>query len=189
MQEPHLTSSPHRQDAPILPPFDLEPKQEIANIRDSPISGSFPLLSSRRPAAAMAAVPFGDHITNTSSCHIATTPSTPTAVATPPRSRTLSPKKLSREPTTAFNNVHSSNPDHVPPALRSFLGPLRVPTLHLAPVFIKYGFDSEGALDFLSEIPLKDWEDMRAEILQHGRLASWLAIQHALERRARTLQL
>ena len=74
-----------------------------------------------------------------------------------------------------------------PLELRNFLSSLRVNQEHLAPIFIKYGFDSDIALDFLCEIPLVDWADMKQEIIEGGRLIGWLAIQRGLLERAQTL--
>jgi hypothetical protein len=76
----------------------------------------------------------------------------------------------------------------IPPDLHAFLSSLRVNQESLAPIFIKYGFDTNNALDFLCEIPVSDWKDMKQEIVKQGRLVGWLAVQKGLQQRARAMQ-
>lgn len=73
------------------------------------------------------------------------------------------------------------------PELRRFLASLRVSQEHLAPIFIKYGFVTDDALDFLCEIPVMDWADMKDEIVMHGLLVGWLAVEKGLQERMHAL--
>ena len=73
----------------------------------------------------------------------------------------------------------------IPSALQAFLATLRVPSEHLAPIFIRQRMTTDDTLDLLCEAPSGELEGIKKEILEEGRLAGWLAVQKGLEERAR----
>ena len=77
----------------------------------------------------------------------------------------------------------------IPAPIKAFLDTLTIPLGHLARIFVDNGFDSDVGLDLLCQLPPdNNWEDMKNQIIQHGRLVGWLAIRQGLEQRQARLR-
>ena len=108
----------------------------------------------------------------------------------PPQAYASSSSSPSPAPTLNGDALNAEIPEiPISLALQNFLDGLTIPSRHLAPIFIHHGFNSEVTLDLLCEFsPEGNWDYLKHDILMHGRLAGWLAVQHGLQQRAKSLQ-
>ena len=145
--------------------------------------------SSKRPELAKTERSLPDNSLTAVSAPVVRAPPTSSPVSLPVASASAGP---SRDQSSSSVNTMSGTPATncpIPSALKAFFDTTRVPLDHLAPIFVRNGFDNDATLDLLCELPPEGhWEDMKNEILQQGRLAGWLAVQKGLLQRAKMLQ-
>ncbi|EKM61587.1 uncharacterized protein PHACADRAFT_248276 [Phanerochaete carnosa HHB-10118-sp] len=113
------------------------------------------------------------------------TPAGSAAATSSSSSTSYLPSKSYQHSASTAAHRHVPEPS-LPPALKAFFATLRVPSEHLAPIFIRQRMTTDDALDLLCEAPPRELEGIKTEILEEGRLAGWLAVQKGLEERARS---
>lgn len=171
--------SEHEPEPGYHPPISRQQEHDVQN--ESCLSNAGP---STRPRQ-------GQAYSSTATQGIISSGALPSASNARSKLQHIAPTSGTSASVTAPFASHTapSAPAGIPPSLHAFLTSLRIKQTDLAPIFIKYGFDTGDALDFLCELPSEDWADMKAEIVAQARFSEWLAVHKGLQARAQALRM